>query len=136
MRRASASTGTARDVPGSEDDAGRERVSRQPMSPLLNHLLDCNESSRRERSGDAGGEPVPTADSILREATIRARTSGEVETAEDWFKDAGILSRWDETNIQMHEVQPDSELAYWDGRARRHLVNRLLRAEMIEPTEE
>lgn len=119
-------------VSGSEGSPGRERVPRSSVSPLLNHLLDCDEGRGGERSGDAGGEPLPSADDILRAEAIRARLDGEVESAEEWYRQAGILSRWDETNIAKHEAQPHAELKYYNGRERRHLNNRLMRADMLE----
>jgi hypothetical protein len=59
-----------------------------------------------------------------------------VATAEGWFKQAGILSRWDETNVAMHEAQPAAELAYHQGRPRQRVLNRLSRAEMLEDTDD
>ena len=136
MRGTTTSEAGATSVPDAGRDAGRDGVPSTPVSPLLNHLLECREDSERERSGDDGGVPVPSADSILAAEAIRARLEGEVATAEDWYQEAGILSRWDETNIKMHEAQPHAELAYHNGRQRGRVINRLARAEMLEDVDD
>ena len=59
-----------------------------------------------------------------------------MESAEQWFQEAGILSRWDETNISMHEAQPDAELGYWGGRERWHILTALHKQELIEDTDD
>ena len=137
MRGPADATPGATPVSRPEGDARRDVVSGAPVPPLLNHLLECREDSRRERSRSHGGVSLSVAaDRILEAEAIRARHAGEVDTAEDWFKRAGILSRWDETNVAMHEAQPAAELAYHQGRARQRVLNRLARADMIEDTDD
>lgn len=119
-------------VSGDPRGAGRQPLPSAPVSPLLNHLLDCRESSDGGGSGDAGGEFVPTADSLLRAEAVRARLDGEVESAEDWYRQAGILSREAESVIAEHEFQPDSNLIYHNDRERQHIRRRLLRRDLIE----
>lgn len=123
-----------RDVPGAEASPGRERVPRSPVSPLLNHLLDCREDSGGERSGDAGDEPLFAEDIFDQAALDHALSTGT--SREDWYKQAGIMSRWDKTNVKMHELQPDPELAYWKGNLRWDIFEALAGANLIEDMEE
>lgn len=123
------------DVPGTEGTQ-RESIPSTSVSPLLNHLLDCREASQRERSGDGGAEPLPTADAILRQAAVEARISGSSESAEEWYRDAGILSMKREAVIAERESPPDPGLAMHNGRERQRVMNRLYLRDMIEEQDE
>lgn len=113
-------------VPGGTDSAERQRLQGAPVSPLLNHLLECRADSGRERGRDAGGEPVPTADSLFDEEAAR------YPNKEDYYREHGIISRNMKRRIKWREAQPDVELASYAGRIRPRVVNRLKRAEMVE----
>jgi len=135
MRRTATGPANQASVQGAEDHGTGHGVSSASMSPLLNHLLECRETGGGEGSGDAGGEPVPTAERFLYEAARRARAEGG-GSVEQQLRDAGILSRNAERRIRAHEWQPSANVVHFKNQPRRHLVNRLAMAEMLESTDE
>jgi hypothetical protein len=102
---------------------------------LLNHLLDCRAVSERERGRDIGTQPLPTADGYLLAGAYTARANEGIPV-DQWYREAGILSRTAEGNIREHEMQPDANMVYHRDRPRQHIKRRLLRRGMLEEDDE